>query len=122
MIIDRIRDINEFSELYSSIDNSNLAKLQDLLSMNDYIFCFYEDGLLGCIYLAGKDGKIFLNGFSKPKQFSKVIEAINHICRYYSNEDIYSETPFRHAKLALMRCGFKKNTGNILKRSKNGRQ
>lgn len=117
MIVDKIRNIREFIELYESVDNSNLSDLNILLSMEDYIFCFYEKQLLGCIYLEGKDGKTFLSGFSKPKQLNKVIEAINHVCEYF-NDDIYSDTPYKHAKLTLMKCGFKKVTENILKRSK----
>lgn len=117
MIIDKIRDIKEFEDLYNSIDHSNLPKVTDLINTKDYLFCFYEENLLGCIYLELRNKKIFLSGFSKPKQLNKVIEAINHICNYFK-EDIYSDTPFKHAKLVLIRCGFKKITENILKRSK----
>lgn len=126
MILDRCRDALQFMDLYFSVDRSNLPKAYEILALGDYCFCFYDDDnkgeFLGCIYLEGKEGKTFLSGFSKRKNYKNIIEAINQVCDYFKTEDIYSETPFKHARLVLKRCGFEDYKDNILiKRSiKNG--
>lgn len=122
MIIDKIRDKKEFSELYNSIDNSNLWKLEELLDYPN-IFCFYSEitsKLVGCIYLERKKDKNFLSGFSKKKNLHNNIEAVNAVCDYF-NFDMYSETPFKHAGYVLKKAGFKKIGNNLYIRSKNGR-
>ena len=122
MIIDHCRDISELIRLYDSIDNSNLPELQKILNLKDFCFCFYEeetDRLLGCIYLEDKEGKTFLSGFSIRKNYKNVLEAITTICEHFKDENIYSETPFKHAKYVLKKCGFTEYKDNILiKRSK----
>lgn len=122
MIIDHCRDISELIRLYDSIDNSNLPELQKILNLKDFCFCFYDEKtekLLGCIYLEDKEGKTFLSGFSIRKNYKNVLEAITTICEHFKDEDIYSETPFKHAKYVLKKCGFTEYKDNILiKRSK----
>lgn len=120
MIIDHCRNIREFLDLYNSIDNSNLAKAEDILNLKDYCFCFYEkDKLLGAIYLEGKDDNVYLSGFSKRKNLKNIIEGIKFVCDYFSADDIYSETPFKHAELVLKKAGFEHFQDNIyIKRSK----
>lgn len=122
MIIDKIRDKKEFSELYNSIDNSNLWKLEELLDYPN-IFCFYSEitgKLVGCIYLERKKDKNFLSGFSKRKNLHNNIEAVNAVCDYF-DFDMYSTTPYKHAGYVLKKTGFKKIDDNLYIRSKNGR-
>ena len=121
MIIDHCRDEEEFFNLYNSIDNSNLPNPKDILELQDYCFCFYEDTgkLLGVIYLEGKDEKTYLSGFSVRKNYKNILTAINSVCNYFSEDDIYSETPHKHAKLMLKKCGFKQIKDNLfIKRSR----
>lgn len=127
MIIDHCRDFVEFLNLYVSIDNSNLPKAYEIVNLGDFCFCFYDEKteeLLGCIYLEDREGKTFLSGFSKRKNYKNIIEAINRVCEHFKSEDIYSDTPFKHAKYVLHKCGFEDLKDNILiKRSiKNGKQ
>lgn len=117
MIIDHCRDEKEFYNLYNSIDNSNLHKAKDILNLKDFCFCFYDNNLVAVIYLEQKGSKIYLNGFSKRKNYKNNIDAVNTICNHF-NIDIYAETPFKHAGLVLRRCGFKKIDNNLYKRSK----
>lgn len=113
MIVDKIRDINEFQELYNSIDNKELHSLEEILKAGKYVFCFYsENKLFGVIYLSNKGGKVFLNGFSKRKNFLNNIQAIRTVCDYFPI-DIYSNTPLKHAALSLKRAGFKKIDNNL---------
>lgn len=123
MIIDRCRDIDEFKTLYNSIDNSNLPEPDKILALKDYCFCFYEKNkLVGVIYLEGKDGKIYLSGFSKRHNLPNILNGLSYICDYFKDDDIYSETPFKHAKIVLKKVGFTKLKGNIyIKRSNNGK-
>ena len=121
MIIDHCRDEQEFYSLYNSIDNSNLPYPKDILALKDYCFCFYSDEgkLLGVIYLEGKDDKTYLSGFSIRKNYKNILTAINSVCNYFSDDDIYSETPHLHAKIMLKKCGFKQIKENLfIKRSK----
>ena len=50
---------------------------------------------------------------SKDKNMENVIEALKCVCNYFKTDDIYAETPFRHAKLVLKKVGFEKLKGNI---------
>jgi len=122
MIIDKIRDTKEFTDLYNSVDNSNLWTLEELLNCQD-IFCFYSEitgKLLGCIYLERKKDKDFLSGFSRRKNLHNIIEAIKTICNYF-NFDMYSKTPFKHAGYVLKKAGFEQIDSNLYIRRKNGR-
>lgn len=119
MIIDKIRDVKEFVDLYNSIDHSNLWKIEELLE-HDLIFCFYSEitnKLLGCIYLEPKGDKTYLSGFSKRKNLHNIILAINAICDYFPF-DMYSETPFKHAGYVLKKTGFEKINTNLYRRIK----
>ena len=120
MIIDHCRNIQEFYNLYNSVDNSNLAKPDDILNLNDFCLCFYDEKtnkLRGVIYLEIRKGKIFLSGFSERKNYQNNIDAVIMVCEYLK-QDIYSETPFKNAAIILKKCGFKKISENLYKRSK----
>lgn len=122
MIIDHCRNLYEFLDLYNSIDNSNLPIPAEILKLNDFCFCFYDElsgKLLGVIYLEGREGKTFLSGFSKRKNYNNIIEAINTVTEVFKGkEDLYSETPFKHAKFVLKKCGFEQLSEKLfIKRS-----
>ncbi len=62
MIIDHIRNLDEFIKLYNSVDNSNLPTIDEILNLKDCVFCFYNKNtsrLEGVIYIENIDGKIF---------------------------------------------------------------
>ncbi|MCQ2957303.1 MAG: hypothetical protein MJ180_00200 [Candidatus Gastranaerophilales bacterium] len=109
MIIDHIRDLKELEKLYNNIDHSNLPKLEDIIKCGDYLFVFYPDNVsnipLGAIYIEEKDKEYFLNGFSKRSNLENVIIAIETVCNAFK-KNMYSQTPFKHARYALAQAGF----------------
>lgn len=118
MIIDHIRDVNEFIELYKSVDNSNLPSIDEILNLKDCVFCFYNKDtgkLEGVVYIESIDGKIFLSGFSIKKHYAKNILAVKAVCEYFKADEIYSQTPFKHAALVLKKAGFKHYKDKIYK-------
>lgn len=116
MIVDRCRDRQEFKELYEKYANEWIAPLDWLLNNEKYVFCFYDDNgkLTGCIYIEGDEEKrVCLSGFSKPKNYKIVIEAIKWVSEFMRKDTLYSHTERPSAKLVLLRCGFEKINDNL---------
>lgn len=128
MIIDRVRDIEEFMQLYFSRPMPNQYDI-DFLLENPNLFCFYDEEkgfLRGFITIQkeefeelGNKKVLTLSGTSVKKNMPDNIRAIIKVCEAF-NEDIYSYTPLKHAKLVLKKAGFKKIKENIYMRGKNG--
>ncbi len=123
--------------LYSSLDNNfpyracerlynenkeyNISSLEfgdliEALKGNFWAVCDDNDNLMGCLYfeIRFKD-KWFISGFSRRKVTQHVVNAIHTLIEHYGKKKVYSETPHRHAKIALLRAGFKKIRYNIYK-------
>ena len=118
MIIDHIRNLDEFIKLYNSVDNSNLPTIDEILNLKDCVFCFYNKNtsrLEGVIYIENIDGKIFLSGFSIKKHYLKNVLAVKTVCEYFKDDEIYSQTPFKHAYFVLKKSGFEHYKDNIYK-------
>ena len=121
MIIDHIRDINEFRNLY---DNRPMPCQYDFdfLVKNPHLYCFYDEDegfLKGFITIQKEDDVLTLSGIALPKQMADVVTAIITVCKAF-NEDIYSITPLKHAGLVLRKAGFKKISDKKYVRYKNG--
>ena len=116
MIIDFCRDENDFRKFFDKYARNNHS-IDGILALDKkYRPCFYlNDELIGCIYLEDKNEKVFLSGFSKPKQMNLVIEAIENVTSRVM-VDVYAETPYREAKLVLLKSGFKKVQDNLYKK------
>lgn len=113
MIVSRCRDIEEFKRVHAMCDNGHIATPDGILKNWDYHFCFYNnDELIGCIYLEDEDGKVCLSGFSKPKNYKIVIDAIKWVSDFMRLDDLYSITTQKSAIIVLLRCGFKKIDDN----------
>lgn len=110
MIISRCVDIEEFKKLHASRDNGHIATPESILKNWEYHFCFYDENnkLLGCIYLEDDNGRVCLSGFSIPKNYKNVIEAIKWVSDFMHLDDLYSITTQKSAIMVLRRCGFKK--------------
>ena len=112
MIIDHIRDVEEFRRLYNDRPMPNQYDF-DWLVNNPNLFCFYDEEkgfLRGFITIQTENGFLTLSGTSIRKNMPDNIEAIIKICNAFK-EDIYSFTPLRHAGLLLKKAGFE-NLGN----------
>ena len=127
MIIDHIRDLEEFKRLYNDRPMPNPYDF-DFIINNPLLFCFYDEitnKLLGFITLQKEFIKLLnknvltLSGVSIKKNMPNIITAIIKICSVI-NDDIYSVTPLKEAKLVLCKAGFKKISNNIYMRCNNG--
>ena len=126
MIIDHIRDMQEFKELYDVRPMNDGIFSYDWIIKNPHLYCFYDEvrgflkGFIN-IYKNKDDGKLYLSGVAKPKILPDIITAIITVCNAF-NEDMYSETDKREAKITLLKAGFKKISDTLFVRYKNGKK
>lgn len=127
MIIDHIRDMEEFKKLYESRPMPSQYDFEWLVN-NPHLFCFYDElkGFLrGFITVQVEDGELTLSGTSIRKNFKDNIEAVKTICNSFK-QDIYSYTRLKEASLVLKKSGFEKiytdNNGITKWRFKNGQE
>lgn len=118
MIIDHIRDKNEFKRLYDERPMPSPYDY-DWLINNPHLYCFYDDKLLGFITVQREGEELTLSGVSIRKNMSNIIKAIITVCEAF-NEDMYSYTPLKHAGLVLKKAGFKHLENDKYVRYKNG--
>ena len=96
----------------SSLEFDNLIKA---LGGNFWAVCDDNNNLMGCLYFETRNKRWFISGFSRRKVTEHVVGAIHTLIDHYGKEKVYSETPHRHARIALLRAGFKKIRYNIYK-------
>lgn len=79
-----------------------------------------DNTFIGCIYFEQRQGKWFLSGVSKRKQYKHIPQAIEGLCKLYfeQTDTIYSETEHKHAKEALKRANFIQIKENLFRLSK----
>lgn len=125
MIIDHIRDMEEFKKLYDSRPMPCPYNF-DWLIKNPCLYCFYgQEGekhnnkLMGFITVQKEDGELTLSGVSIRHIMPDVITAIVTVCEAF-NEDMYSYTRVKPAILCLLRAGFKHLKDDKYVRYKNG--
>ena len=91
------------------------------LCNNPYLFCFYDEET-GKLRAYGtvqrEDGELTLSGASVRKNMPDNIQAIIAICNAF-NEDVYSYTFLKQARLILRKAGFKYLGNNKYVRYKN---
>lgn len=121
MIIDHIRDIEEFKALYDGRPMP-VSYDYDWLIKNPCLYCFYgeEKGdLRGFITVQREDGELTLSGVSVRKNMPDNVDAILTVCEGF-DEDMYSYTEVKSAILCLLKAGFKHLKDNKYVRYKNG--
>ncbi len=126
MIIDHIRDIEEFRCLFWERPMQTDMFTFEHIVNNPHLYCFYgeKDGKLkGFIFITvDKSGHLFLNGVSVPKNLPDNRDAIIKVCEAYK-QDIYADTDLKHAVFMLKLAGFRHYEGNIyVRRQNNGKK
>lgn len=121
MIIDHIRDMEEFKALY---DERPMPIPYDFewLIKNPCLYCFYDEETgeyKGFITVQREDGELTLSGVSIRKNMPDNVNGIVTVCNGF-DEDMYSYTTVKSAILCLLRAGFKHLTGNKYVRYRNG--
>ena len=124
MILISSNDINfpyrACERLYDENKEYNISSLEfdDLIKAlggNFWAVCDDNNNLMGCLYFETRNKKWFISGFSVRGVTVHVAPAIHILIEHYGKRKVYSETPHRHARIALLRAGFKKIMYNIYK-------
>lgn len=108
MIIDHIRDLDEFKQLYEKRPMPSQYDFNWLVN-NPNLFCFYDEKkgfLRGFITVQIEGNELTLSGISIRKNMADNIQAIIKVCSAFK-EDMYAYTPLKHAGLVLKKAGFK---------------
>ena len=98
-----------------NISSLEFDKLIEALKGHFWAVCDDKDILMGCLYFETRNKKWFISGFSVRGVTVHVAPAIHILIEHYGKKKVYSETPHRHARIALLRAGFKKIMYNIYK-------
>ena len=108
MIIDHIRDLEEFRAFYNKYKMPYQYEF-DWLVNNPNLFCLYDESsvLWGYITVQREEGLLTLSGASKRKNMTVNIQFINMVCDAF-DEDMYAFTRVRPAIAVLRKAGFKK--------------
>lgn len=111
---------NACERLYNENKEYNISSLEfdkliEALKGNFWAVCDNNNKLMGCLYFELKKNEWFISGFSCRKVRKFVVDAIHTIINHYGHKKVLSETPHRHAAIALLRAGFEKIGYNIYK-------
>ena len=98
-----------------NISSLEFDKLIEALKGHFWAVCDDNEKLMGCLYFETRNRKWFISGFSTRGVTVHVAPAIHCLIKHYGKRKVYSETPHRHARIALLRAGFKKIKYNIYK-------
>ena len=105
----------ECKRLYeSSQEDINDPNSFDFVTKQTLFYLFEKDGILiGAIYyFKDENGKIFLNGFAKRKMHKLCIKCLKMSLSWFKGS-VYAEAQNRASALCLLRCGFKRESGNL---------
>lgn len=117
MIIDHIRDLEEFRTFYNTYKMPNQYDF-DWLINNPNLFCVYNDnGLCGYITVQREDNLLTLSGASIRKNMAENVRFINMVCDAF-DEDMYAFTKVRPAQMVLLKAKFKKVDNNLYRKRK----
>ncbi len=86
---------------------------------NTLFYLFETEGsLIGAIYyFLDEGGRLFLTGFAKRKMHNLCLECLKMYLNWFRGR-IYAEAQNRASALCLLRCGFRREQGNIFKYEK----
>ena len=107
----------ECENLYNSVQRQ-ITDTNDFefVINNTFFFLFTNNRkLIGAIYFfTDKNGRLFLNGFSKRKMHKLNIECLKMSLKWFKGS-IYAEAQNRASALCLIRCGFKRIGNNLFR-------
>ena len=91
----------------------------DFVISNTLFYLFETEGcLIGAIYyFLDEKGRLFLNGFAKRKMHYLCLECLKMSLDWFKGS-IYAEAQNRASALCLLRCGFKREQGDVFKYEK----
>lgn len=91
----------------------------EFIVSNTLFYLFETKGkLIGAIYyFLDEDDRLFLNGFAKRKMHNLCLECLRMSLNWFRGS-IYAEAQNRASALCLIRCGFKREQGNVFRYSK----
>lgn len=122
MIIDHIRDLDEFRAFYYTYKYPGLYDFNWIVN-NPNLFCLYDENsvLWGYISVQREHGVLSLSGASKRKNMQENINFINMVCDAF-DEDMYAFTRVRPAIAVLRKASFKKVYDDKYVRLKRGKE
>ena len=102
---------NLYEKLQDKICDSNTF---EFICENTLFYLFEKNGdLIGAIYyFLDEDGKLFLNAFAKRKKYNLCLECLKMSLTWFKG-NVYAEAQNRASALCLLRCGFKRKSGNL---------
>lgn len=113
-------EFKKYEEELKKLYENNQNKISDSNSFefirdNTLLYMFVNgDSLIGAIYYFLDNGKLFLNGFAKPKGFDLNLQCLQMSLSWFLC-DIYAEAQNRASALCLLRCGFKRVENKLFK-------
>lgn len=125
MILDRCRNKDEFEKFFKSHPMNDGIMSIDFIYHNPCTYYFYgedDKNLKGYISVyTDETFKLFLCGASVRKNMAENVNAIITVCNAF-NDDMYSDTDKREAKICLLKAGFQKINDTLYVRYKNGKR
>ena len=110
-----VRQLYEENEKYN-ISGNNLS-IDDLIKFNEFYAVIIDGKFQGCLYLHNETPEsIYLSGFSKRKQSKATVRAISELIKHLKKRYVYSTTPHLHAKICLLRAGFKQVSAGLYRK------
>ena len=106
---------NECKNLYQAVQHKITdTNSFEFIKNNTFFYMFINDNILvGAIYyFRDLDGKLFLNGFAKPKNHLINLKCLKMSLSWFDC-DIYAQAQNKMSALCLRKCGFKKAENNI---------
>ena len=106
---------DECQKLYESLQDKICDPNSfDFIIHNTFFYLFENDGkLLGGIYYFIDDkGRLFVNAFAGRKTHLLNIKCLKKTFEWFKGS-IYAEAQNRASTLCLLRCGFKREKGNL---------
>ena len=105
----------ECKELYESVQDKICdPNTFEFIKKNTLFYMFVNGGILigGIYYFLDEEGRLFLNAFAKRKMHQKCIECLKMSLDWFKGS-IYAEAQNRASALCLLKCGFRRQDGNI---------
>ena len=106
---------DECKKLYESLQDKICDPQSfEFITQNTFFYLFtFEEKLIGGIYyFIDEENKLFLNGFANRKMHNLCLECLRMSLDWFKGR-IYAEAQNRASALCLLKCGFKREKGNV---------